>query len=35
MICSDKYDRYLADVFIGEETYLNNLLLEKGQAERY
>ncbi|MFA5160167.1 MAG: DUF1016 N-terminal domain-containing protein [Candidatus Omnitrophota bacterium] len=33
---SDKYDRYLADVFItdknGEEQYLNNLLLEKGYA---
>lgn len=36
---SDKYDRYLADVFIpsenGEEVYLNNLLLEKGFARRY
>jgi len=31
---SDKYDRYLADVFIGEDTFLNNLLLEKGQAVR-
>ena len=33
---SDKYDRYLVDVFItdknGEEQYLNNLLLEKGYA---
>lgn len=35
---SDKYDRYLADVFItdknGEEQYLNNLLLEQGHAVR-
>lgn len=35
---SDKYDRYLVDVFItdptGEEQYLNNLLLEKGYAVR-
>lgn len=37
---SDKYDRYLADIFIpqpgGEEkeTYLNNLLLETGRARR-
>ena len=33
---SDKYDRYLVDVFItdknGEEQYLNNLLLEEGLA---
>ncbi len=33
---SDKYDRYLADVFFvdpnGQEQYLNNLLLEKGLA---
>jgi endonuclease YncB( thermonuclease family) len=36
---SDKYDRYLADIFIpqdkGEDIYLNDLLLEKGQAERW
>lgn len=40
---SDKYDRYLADIFIpqGGETnpetdlYLNNLLLEKGFAQRW
>ena len=35
---SDKYDRYLVDVFItdknGEEQYLNNLLLEEGLAVR-
>ena len=35
---SDKYDRYLADVFIprpdGAEVYLNNLLLENGHAVR-
>ena len=35
---SDKYDRYLADVFItdkdGKEQYLNNLLFEKGHAVR-
>ena len=35
---SDKYDRYLADVFIpeknGEEKYLNNLLLKKKYAVR-
>jgi len=35
---SDKYDRYLADVFFtdqnGEEQYLNNLLLGKGLAVR-
>lgn len=35
---SDKYDRYLADVYIpqenGEELYLNNLLLENGYAVR-
>jgi len=35
---SDKYDRYLADVFIagkeGQQTCLNNLLLEKGHAVR-
>jgi endonuclease YncB( thermonuclease family) len=35
---SDKYDRYLADVFLtdknGEEQYLNNLLLEQGHAVR-
>lgn len=33
---SDKYDRYLADVFYtldGEERYLNNRLLERGLAE--
>ena len=34
----DKYDRYLADVFLvpesGEEIYLNNLLLENGHAVR-
>ncbi|MFA5160489.1 MAG: DUF1016 N-terminal domain-containing protein [Candidatus Omnitrophota bacterium] len=33
---SDKYDRYLADVFLadakGQEDYLNNRLLEKGYA---
>ena len=40
---SDKYDRYLADIFIplGEEPdpatdiYLNNLLLEQGHAKRW
>jgi endonuclease YncB( thermonuclease family) len=38
---SDKYDRYLADVFIPQskpnpetDIYLNNLLLEKGHARR-
>lgn len=39
---SDKYDRYLADVFISKNSepdpltdiYLNNLLLEKGHARR-
>jgi len=35
---SDKYDRYLADVFYldpsGREIFLNNLLLEKGHAVR-
>ncbi|MBP9853743.1 MAG: thermonuclease family protein [Candidatus Omnitrophica bacterium] len=39
---SDKYDRYLADVFIPQDNttnpmnsiYLNNLLLEKGHARR-
>ena len=39
---SDKYDRYLADVFIASEKepdeatdlYLNNLLLERGHAKR-
>ncbi|MFH0986122.1 MAG: DUF1016 N-terminal domain-containing protein [Candidatus Omnitrophota bacterium] len=35
---SDKYDRYLGDVFFidkaGKQTYLNNLLLEKGHAVR-
>ena len=37
---SDKYDRYLADIFIpqpgggGEDIYLNNLLLQTGRAER-
>lgn len=35
---SDKYDRYLADVFIadknGEEQYLNNVLLSEGHAVR-
>ena len=34
----DKYDRYLADVFLtakaGEEVYLNNALLENGHAVR-
>jgi endonuclease YncB( thermonuclease family) len=34
----DKYDRYLADVYLllnpGQEIYLNNLLLEKGHAVR-
>jgi len=30
---SDKYDRYLVDVFIGDE-YINNLLLKKGLAVR-
>ncbi len=35
----DKYDRYLADVFVdgpegGTEIFLNNLLLEKGHATR-
>ena len=31
---SDKYDRYLADVFLSDEVFLNNLLLEKGYAVR-
>ena len=35
---SDKYDRYLADVFFidstGQEVYLNNLLLKRGNAVR-
>ena len=35
---SDKYDRYLADVFLpaedGKDIYLNNLLLENGHAIR-
>lgn len=34
---SDKYDRYLADVFYGEgkdERYLNQVLLDEGLAER-
>jgi endonuclease YncB( thermonuclease family) len=34
---SDKYDRYLADVFLttdSGEVYLNNSLLENGQAVR-
>ena len=35
---SDKYDRYLADVFYekepGQELYLNQLLLDQGLAER-
>ncbi|OGX11846.1 MAG: hypothetical protein A2351_01320 [Omnitrophica bacterium RIFOXYB12_FULL_50_7] len=35
---SDKYDRYLADVYLldakGQEVYLNNLLLEQGHAVR-
>jgi endonuclease YncB( thermonuclease family) len=35
---SDKYDRYLADIFYSDKTgtqvYLNNLLLEKGHAVR-
>lgn len=35
---SDKYGRYLADIFLtaenGEEVFLNGLLLEKGHAER-
>lgn len=35
---SDKYDRYLADVFLpgedGKDIYLNNLLLEQGHAVR-
>ena len=34
----DKYDRYLADVFVGpiagEEIFLNNALLENGHANR-
>lgn len=36
---SDKYDRYLADVFLpgesGKELYLNNLLLDNGYAIKY
>lgn len=35
---SDKYDRYLADVFYGEsdkEIYLNQFLLDEGLAERW
>lgn len=42
VICSsrsDKYDRYLADVFIpravGEDIFLNSFLLQKGLAVRY
>jgi len=35
---SDKYDRYLGDVFYtdktGKQVYLNNLLLENGHAVR-
>ncbi len=35
---SDKYDRYLADVYFtgkgGKEQYLNNVLLESGLAVR-
>ncbi len=35
---SDKYDRYLADVFLpsedGNDFFLNNLLLENGHAVR-
>ena len=35
---SDKYDRYLADVYLpgeeGKDIYLNNFLLEHGHAER-
>ena len=35
---SDKYDRYLADVYYtdakGNEAFLNNLLLENGYAVR-
>ena len=35
---SDKYDRYLADVYFldakGQQVYLNNELLEKGLAVR-
>ena len=35
---SDKYDRYLVDIFVtdkdGEDQYLNNLLLEQGYAVR-
>lgn len=35
---SDKYDRYLADVFLpgetGKDVYLNNLLLDNGHAAR-
>jgi endonuclease YncB( thermonuclease family) len=34
----DKYDRYLADVFVGQpkaELFLNNALLEAGHAVRY
>jgi len=34
----DKYDRYLSDIFLtansGEETFLNNTLLENGHAIR-
>ena len=30
---SDKYDRYLADVWVGE-TYLNQKLIDKGLAVR-
>ncbi|MBI4623344.1 MAG: thermonuclease family protein [Verrucomicrobia bacterium] len=34
----DKYDRYLADVYLrqrtGGEIFLNNALLENGHAER-
>ena len=36
---ADKYDRYLADVFLhrrsGEEVFLNNALLENGHAVRF
>ncbi len=35
---SDKYERYLSDVYLpgeeGKDIYLNNFLLEHGHAER-
>ena len=30
---SDKYGRYLADIFYGKDTYLNQRLLDEGHAQ--